>query len=139
MTNPRTLRGTATFTSWEEDPPFDSATEVPRLAHSRVRFAYDGDLRGDAEAQSILRYADDASGPHVGEVVGFEHVEATVDGSPGTFALRSSGAFGPDGVRIQWSVVEGSGTGACRGWRGGGGYQVGNDEKEWTWELVVEG
>lgn len=138
MTTTRTFTGTATFDSWEEDPPFGPEAPTPRLAHATVRFAYAGGLEGSSECRSVLAYAVDPEAAYTGTMVGLERLATSVDGVPGEVTLRNLGTFGNHGVIIEWAVIDGSGTGACEGWSGSGGYTAGPDTKEWVWTLNVE-
>ena len=132
-----TLTGTATFSSWDEDPAYDSGAPVPRLAHATVVFAYEGDLVGTSTCQYVLHYRDGADGL----AVGIERLQASLgeDGPEGTVALRHDTRFGADGVDVTWSVVPGSGTGALAGLAGTGGFTAAPEAKKWSWRLEREG
>jgi len=132
-----TLTGTATFSSWDEEPGYDSGAPVPRLAHATVVFAYDGDLVGTSTCQYVLHYTDDAGGV----AVGIERLDVRLgDGGPeGAVALHHETHFGAGGVDVTWSVVPGSGTGALAGLSGTGGFSSPPEGKEWTWRLEREG
>ncbi|HET6953426.1 MAG TPA: DUF3224 domain-containing protein [Acidimicrobiales bacterium] len=128
--------GTATFTTWDEDPGWDTGAPVPRLAHAVVAFAFDGDLQGTSACQFVLHYTEEASGA----VVGLERLDVrTALGEPGTVALRSEGTFGTAGVTVAWTTVPGSGTGALAGLALTGGFTAGEHAKEWTWWLGTAG
>ena len=135
MTTITQLTGTATFTSWDEQPGWDSGAPVPRLAHTTVEFVFAGDIEATSTAQSVMHYTDDASGVSVG----IERVEGLVAGQPGTLALRHEGTFDTAGVAIRWTVVPGSGTGALAGFAGTGGFTAPAHTKQWTWRLDRDG
>jgi hypothetical protein len=135
MTTITQLTGTATFTSWDEEPGWDSGAPTPRLAHAMVTFVFSGDIEGTSSSQSVMHYADDASGV----TVGIERLDGHVDGRPAGLVLRHEGTFDADGVVVRWSVVSGSGTGALAGFAGGGGFTATAHSKEWTWRLDRDG
>lgn len=127
-----TLTGTATFTSWDEEPGWDSGAPVPRLAQAAVAFRFAGDLDGTSASRSVMHYA----GEEQGVTVGLERLDArTADGGEGTVVLRSEGAFDAAGVTVAWTVVPGTGTGAFAGLGGTGGFTAGPHVKEWAWRL----
>lgn len=129
------LTGTATFTSWDEEPGWDSGAPTPRLAHATVAFTYHGDIEATSTCQYVLHY----TGDDRGVTAGLERVEGRVRGESATVALRHEGTFGPDGVDMRWSVVPGSGTGALAGLVGRGGFRAPAHATEWTWRLGGEG
>jgi hypothetical protein len=129
------LSCTATFTSWAEEPRWDSGAPTPRLAHATVVFEYRGDLEATSTCQSVLYYADGTTGV----TVGLERVAGWLRGEDASVVLQHAGTFGPDGVEIHWSVVPGSGAGALAGFWGAGGYAAAAHTKEWTWHLDGEG
>ena len=135
MTTLTHLSGTATFSSWDEEPGWDSDAPTPRLAHATVVFVYRGDLEATSTCQSVMYYADGAAGV----TVGLERVEGRLRGDDASVVLQHEGTFGPDGVEIRWSVVPGSGTGALAEFVGAGGFTAAQHTKEWTWHLDGEG
>lgn len=128
------LRGTATFTSWQEDPPYDGDAPLPRLAHARVAFAWEGDLTGTSTCEYAMRYGADGDG----DSIGYEQVTATVDGRPATVVLRHQCRFAADAVETTWSIVGGTGTGALAGATGHGGFRAVHGEPRWSWTLDLE-
>lgn len=129
------LGGTATVSSWAEEPDWDSGAPTPRLAHATAVFEYRGDLEATSTCQSVMYYADGTTGV----TVGLERVAGRLRGDDASVVLQHAGTFGPDGVEIRWSVVPGSGTGALAGFVGAGGYAAAAHTKEWTWHLDGEG
>src|SRR5262245_50100536 len=116
-----TLTGTATFTSWVEEPVPGPEAPAPRLAHAVVAFAYQGDIEGPSECHYVLHYA----GPDTGTVVGLERIAA----AGGVRVLRHEGTFGPDGVDIRFTDEAGA----------TGGFHAGPEAKEWPWSLGAAG
>jgi hypothetical protein len=130
------LTGKASFTSWDEEPGFDSGAPVPRLARATVEFQYEGDLVGTSTCHLAMHYA----GEHEGTAVGYERLEVrTGDGLEGTIVLRSACEFDGEGVDTTWTVVPGSGTGALAGVEGSGGYHAPPQSTSWAWRLDREG
>lgn len=130
------LTGKASFTSWDEEPGFDSGAPVPRLARATVEFRYEGELAGTSTCHLAMHYAAE----HEGTAVGYERLEVrTGDGEEGTIVLRSACQFDGEGVDTTWTVVPGSGTGALAGFEGSGGYHAPPQSTSWTWRLDREG
>jgi hypothetical protein len=129
-----TATGTATFTTWDEDPPYGEGAPLPRVASATVAFRYEGDLSGASTSRSVLSYGPDGAGT----AVGFEEFRGRLGDVEGTFVLRHEDVFGPEGVTTRWEVVPGSGTGGLAGYTGSGGYQVGHGSSTWTWVLDYE-
>lgn len=136
----RTATGTATFTSWQEEPAHDSGAPLPRLAHATVTFAYEGDLIATSTCQYVMNYG--ANGES--EFVGLESVAGSLQGRAGSFVLRHVGTYGPAGLDVAWTVLPGSGTDELSGLAGTGGYRVGAGEGEtdgvhrWPWTLELD-
>ena len=128
------LKGTATFTSWDEVPGYGGDAPVPRVARATVEFAFEGDIVGASTCQFAMYYASAGEGTGVG----IELLRATVDGEEGTLALRSEIAFA-GAVDVAWTVVPGSGTGAFAGFEGSGGYHAEPHATTWDWRLDREG
>lgn len=130
------LTGTTSFTSWDEEPGFDSGAPVPRLARATVEFRYEGELVGTSTCHLAMHYAAE----HEGTAVGYERLEVrTGDGEEGTIVLRSACQFDGEGVDTTWTVVPGSGTGALAGFEGSGGYHAPPQSTSWSWRLDREG
>ena len=127
-----TFTGTATFTSWDEEPGWDSGAPVPRLAQAVVAFRFAGDLDGTSTSRSVMHYA----GEDRGVTVGLERLDVrTAAGDEGSVVLRSEGMFDAEGVTVAWTVVPGTGTGEFAGLGGTGGFTAGPHVKEWAWRL----
>ena len=128
------LTGSATFTSWDEEPGYDAGAPVPRVARAAVVFQLEGDIVGTSTCHYAMYYA----GENEGVGLGIELLEATVDGEEGTVALRNEAAFA-GAVDVTWTVVPGSGTGAFKGFEGSGGYRAEAHSTTWNWRLDGEG
>jgi Protein of unknown function (DUF3224) len=127
-----TFTGTATFTSWDEEPGWDSGAPVPRLAQAVVAFRFAGDLDGTSTSRSVMHYA----GEDRGVTVGLERLDVrTAAGDEGSVVLRSEGVFDAEGVTVAWTVVPGTGSGEFAGLGGTGGFTAGPHVKEWAWRL----
>ena len=130
------LTGKASFTSWDEEPGYDSGAPCPPAGPATVEFRYEGDLVGTSTCHLAMHYAAE----HEGTAVGFERLEVrTGDGEEGTIVLRSEREFDGEGVDTTWTVVPGSGTGALAGFEGSGGYHAPPQSTSWTWRLDREG
>ncbi len=120
---------------WNEQPTPDDAAPTPRLATVEATFAYHGDLEGSSVVQYVLSYpAVDGAVPFVG----YEVVDGTLAGQEGTFAVRHVGTYGPEGVRADWLIHEGSATGGLEGLSGTGGYAIELGKEDWSWSLRYE-
>ena len=62
----KNLTGTATFTSWDEVPGYDSGAPVPRVARATVVFRYEGDIEGTSTCEYAMYYATGTQGSGVG-------------------------------------------------------------------------
>ncbi len=71
-----------------------------------------------------------------GPYVGYEQVEATVDGKHGTFVLAASGSHTGAVARTDVTIVAGSGTGELAGISGSGSYAA--DAMQYTLTLDYE-
>jgi len=125
------LTATATLTSWDETPGFGPDAPLPRLAHAEVGFGYEGQLTATSVCHYVLSYGADGAG----EGVGYETVTGRRGDEEGTFVLRHTTEFGPDGVTGEATVVDGSGTGAFAGLTGSSRYQIGEGTQSWEWAL----
>ncbi len=121
----------ATFSSWDEDPPWDKEPPLPRLAQATVAFRYLGSTEAEGDCRYVLSYAADGSG----NGVGLERLSGTVDGQPGEVVLRHDVTFAPEGVSVDVAIVAGSGTGAFDGRTGRGHYQAAHGSTGWEWSL----
>ena len=103
--------------TWAEEPTYKPDAGA-RLAHARITYRYQGELEGEGEAQSILRYTADGSGTGLG----FERVTGTLRGRTGSFVLEHHTAFGlvngQHKVTGGATVVPGTGTGGFAGLKG---------------------
>jgi hypothetical protein len=113
--------------SWEEEVVVnvDGTTQqvhgvdYPARGFTRadVTNTYSGDLEGTGRQVYLIAYAADAD-----QSPGFalEHVEGTLDGHDGAFMLAYSGHHDTDGVHMDVTIVDGSGTGGLEGITGEG-------------------
>jgi hypothetical protein len=110
---------TFTMKSWDEHV-VSGAADSPRYAHARAAFDYSGIIEGTSTCDYLLYYpgagheAEEQTGP------GLERIEGSVDGREGSFVIRHEATYGPDGIRLTFTVVPGSGTGDLIGLSGSG-------------------
>lgn len=89
---------------------------VRGFARAHVTNAYSGALEGTGTQVYLIAYAGGATAP------GFalEHVEGSLDGHDGSFMLAYAGHHDAEGVRMDVTIVAGSGAGGLEGISGEG-------------------
>jgi hypothetical protein len=102
--------------SWEEQP-WDEREGAGKLTHARIAQAFSGDLAATATIQMLMAFAPDGQSARY---VGVQRMDGTLGGREGTFVLESSGTYADGVARIDFTVVEGSGTGDLAGLTGSG-------------------
>ncbi len=119
------------FTTWEEDPSWEGDPPLPRLAQATVAFSYTGHTKAEGDCRYVLSYGADGTGTGVG----LERLTGTVDGKTAEVVLRHDVTFGADGVVVEVSTVDGTGTGVFEGRTGRGRYTAAHGEEGWDWSL----
>ncbi|WP_109507132.1 DUF3224 domain-containing protein [Nocardioides speluncae] len=122
-----TATGTVENKSWDQTPyaDVDGATTIA-VATGQDR--YHGDIEGDAEWRGLTIAEPDGSGTFHS----VQRMTCTIAGSSGSFVLRMSGVFDPEGSRADWEVVPGSGTGELAGITGTGGFDAEGESATYT-------
>lgn len=129
---------TVTAKTWDEA----RAGEVdPQHAIAQARFTtvWTGAVTGTSTCWLLIAYvAGDADKPETleGPYVGYEQVDATVEGRRGTFVLAATGEHTGAVARTDVTIVAGSGTGELRGISGSGSYAA--DAMQYTLSLDYE-
>src|SRR5688572_7169612 len=126
-----TMHATGTFAikNWDEktwEGKSWDAEAGAKLTHALVTQSLQGDIEGEATAQTLMVYRADGSASFVGLL----RVVGRVGGRAGSFVLQQSGTFEGDTAKATWSVVPGSGTDDLRGLRGEGGYVARHGEQQ---------
>lgn len=83
----------------------------PRIAHAHATMAYSGLLEGRSVLDYLLYYAGEGHDSGGTAARGFERFEGQVAGRRGSFIVKHETAFDPKGIRSEFAVVPGSGTG----------------------------
>jgi hypothetical protein len=99
--------------SWDEKPyrEFDDGS---KLSRADVRLSGPSDGLMSASFESLMFYRTDGSSDYAGLM----HITGMLDGHAGSFVLRSHGTYDGATARVQFHVVEGSGTGELAGLTG---------------------
>jgi hypothetical protein len=101
-------KGSFEITGWDEST-FDEGGGV-KMSRARVSKKFAGDLRGTSEANILLALAREESRAYVG----FERIDAELDGKKGTFVLHHNAGA----ESVSWTVLPHSGTGDLEKIRG---------------------
>lgn len=118
MNKLRTATGTIESKSWDQTD-FAPVDNAPNLGMAKGHDLYSGSIEGEADWQGLTYTAPDGSGTFDS----LQRTRATLDGRSGTFVLRMTGTFDPNGdSRAEWSVLPGSGTDDLTGLTGTGGF-----------------
>lgn len=127
---------TFTMKSWDERV-ISGADDSPRYAHARAVFDYSGIIQGTSTCDYLLYYAgagyesEEQTGP------GLERIEGSVGGRTGSFVIRHEATYGPDGIRLAFSVVAGSGTGELTGLSGSGTASGASETMAYTFDYAL--
>ncbi len=87
-----------------------------RLTHANGTQTFAGDIEGDGTVHWLMAYRPDKTA----RFVGLQRITGTVGGRKGSFVLTATGDHDGSTSRIDWQVVEGSGTGELAGITGDG-------------------
>lgn len=109
--------GTVETKNWEETTCAES-DEGTLLTRASVSVSFQGDIEGKGTEEYLMFYPGDDSA----SFVGMEHVEGSIAGKSGSFAIQHKGTSADGVLKSDWSVVPESGTGELQGLRGEGTY-----------------
>jgi hypothetical protein len=107
--------GTFTVKSWDENTYTELAGHA-KLTRARMVFSYAGGLEAEGSSETLMCYRDDGTAVYTG----LDLMTGQLGGRPGTFVLRSEGAYQGGEAKTSWQIIEGSGTGGLAGLRGSG-------------------
>lgn len=129
---------TITGKTWDEarDGEVDAQHAI---AQAKFTTEWTGDMTGTSTCWLLISYvAGAADKPETleGPYVGYEQVDATVDGRHGTFVLAASGEHTGAVARTRVTIVAGSGTEELEGITGSGSYAA--DAMQYTLTLDYE-
>jgi hypothetical protein len=111
--------GTFEVTTRAEDQS-DELDGGLRLTHASGTQTFSGDIEGDGAVQWLMLYRPDMSA----HLVGLQRITGSVDGRRGSFVLAATGDHEAGSSRIQWTVVDRSGTGGLAGITGTGSMEA---------------
>ena len=117
---------------WDEHP-WDAREGLPKLTRADVKRSYRGDIEGEGAVIFVMSYRDDGSATYVG----LERIVGRLGGKAGSFVLEGAGEFAGGVATIDWTIVEGSGTGDLRGIIGRSHWSAGH-LKEYPFALEYE-
>ena len=111
-----------TITAWDELT--QTEYEGKKLTHAKVKQAYSGILKGDAQIEYQMIYTSESEASYIGT----ELFTGELEGKTGTFVLVHRGTFKQGKVHSRFDVIEGSGTGELSGIRGQGEFASGDEQ-----------
>ena len=109
------------ITSWDEKPVADPQ-QLPKMTRATVLKTLTGEIEGQSHVEYVMTYRPDGSAAFVG----LERVVGSIAGKSGSFVLQRTGVFENGQAKESYAVVDGSGTDALTGLRGGGTSSVGH-------------
>jgi hypothetical protein len=102
--------------SWDEQP-YRELDDGRKLARADVALSVaEEGIEAEAASESLLYYRADGTS----SFVTLMHVAGRLGERPGSFVLTGSGTYDGSHARVDYTVVEGSGTGDLAGVRGTG-------------------
>ena len=96
------LTGNFQIKDWQET--IQSEHEQGKRSLAKVKLEYTGDIVGSSELQFLLSYQADGNA----EFVGFESIQASINGSSGLLILRHLGRFVNGVASSQFEVLQSS-------------------------------
>ena|SRR5690242_13545371 len=109
-----TLETRLEIKNWDEKPTRELA-DGHKVNRADITFGGTGDGLSSGTADGLMYYRPDGTGSYLMVM----HLVGTLDGREGSFVLSGDGTFDGTTARSRLAVVEGSGTGALAGIRGG--------------------
>lgn len=107
-----TLTGQFQIKDWQETT--QSEYKVGKRSLANVKLEYTGHIAGASELQYLLSYQADGSA----DFVGFENLQASVNGTSGNLILRHIGRFVAGVASSQFEVIQSSITDKLIGLKG---------------------
>jgi Protein of unknown function (DUF3224) len=103
-----------TIKAWDENP-FRELPEGQKVTQASVPLSVaDSRIEADASFSSLMHYTSDGASTYIGMLA----VDGRLDGRQGSFVLMGNGTYDGTTARLDFSIVEGSGTGELAGIRG---------------------
>jgi hypothetical protein len=127
---------TFTMKSWDEHVA-GGGDGSPRYAHARAVFDYSGAIQGTSTCDYLLYYAGAGYETEEQTGSGLERIEGSVGGHSGSFVIRHEATYGPDGIRLAFTVVPGSGTGELAGLSGSGTATGASETMHYTFDYTL--
>jgi len=110
--------GEFTVTDWKEESYTER--ESGKLTRATVTAEFSGNIAGSGRIEWLMCYR----GDETADYVGFQDIEATLDGRRGGFVVTSTGTFDGKVAEGPWTIVEGSGRGDLAGIFGSGHFSA---------------
>jgi hypothetical protein len=114
-----TATGTFEITSMGEDAYHEQNGE-PRLARAHGTQRFSGDIEGDGLVQWLNCYLPSGSA----RLIGLQRIEGTLGGRRGSFVIEALADHDGKQSVGDWTIVEGSGSGALAGIAGTGRFEA---------------
>lgn len=120
------METTAKFkiTGWDEETITEIA-EAGKLTRAHVGKSYEGELEGEGKVEYLMMYRSDGSA----DFIGYEIVEADLNGRKGSFVFEHRGFFKEGVATDTWTIAEGSGSGGLSGIKGSVQFSEGHKEE----------
>jgi Protein of unknown function (DUF3224) len=115
--------GTLTINSWDENPLLE-IDEKRKLTTTSVTQALHGDIEGEGTATWLSMYLSDGTAVYMG----FQRIVGSIGDAEGSVVLRVTGGYDGTVARSEWTVVDGTGTGALERLAGSGASDATSDE-----------
>ncbi len=110
-----TATGSFEVTSGSDDA-LDALPDEIRVSHATGRQRFSGDIEGDGAIDWLMLYRPDGSA----RFVGLQRIVGSIGGRSGSVVIEAVGDHDGSSSRADWTIVEGSGSGALTGIRGTG-------------------
>ena len=111
-------RGEFNVTDWKEETYAE--LESGKLTQAKVTADFSGDIAGSGRVEWLMCYRGDGTADYVG----FQDIDATLDGRSGGFVVTSTGTFDGKVAEGPWTIVDGSGRGELAGISGTGHFSA---------------
>jgi Protein of unknown function (DUF3224) len=113
---PKHAKSTFEVKSWDENTLSEVDQGQAKITRASVAFTYKGDVEGESAMEYLMVYGADGSAT----VIGIERITGKLEGKAGSFVLEHHGGYADGVAKAEFTIVDGSGTGALGGISGSG-------------------
>jgi hypothetical protein len=104
---PKHAKSTFEVKSWDENTLSEADEGAAKITRASVVFTYKGDVEGQSAMEYLMVYNGESA-----TVLGVERITGKLNGKEGSFVLKHAGGYANGVAQGDFTVVEGSGTGA---------------------------